>query len=78
MGDGTILRHSQESVLGYVEGGQAQGEGERRGQALRVSHWGEGKGHCRRRRDMIGVVKPATPLWAQWVRKVTRSSVRAP
>ena len=77
MGERTILCNSQESVLGYVGGGQAQGEGERRGQALRVSQLGEGKGHCRRRREMIVVVKLAASRWARWVRNATRSSVRA-
>ena len=38
---------------------------------------GEGKGHCRRKREMIAVVKLATARWARWVRKATRSSVRA-
>ena len=49
----------------------------RRHQALRVRQLAESRGHCRRRREMIGGVKPATARWVRWVRKATRSSMRA-
>ena len=51
----------------------------RRHQVLRVRQLGEGRGHCRRRSEMIGGVKLVTVRWVRlvrWVWKVTRGSVR--